>query len=200
MSVKLIASHQRINIVGTGYVPPAQIDVIEQFDSLRHDIQLKADEALRQQVEQMRSDFSGQLTRAAAQDRARLETQLVNLESAFQEVAQTMLVQFKQRLEESVSRLWEKEERAQVVARVLRHLANDGLLDADAMVAVPSQHFASTIEALETLNGQDASIVRRCLESVDYLPSNLLVVDATSCSVLIDLDKVTHDLTLSGRC
>jgi hypothetical protein len=194
MSVKLVAGKKSFEMVGSGYLAPAQFEVSQRFESLRASIQRQADIDLKQHIDQMRADFSAQLNSFAQEDRARLETELKKIEAEFQMLANAMLIQFKQNLEQSISRLWQEQERGQVIARVLRHLVNDGQLDKNGSVAVPSQHFALTIDALDALQGHDADVVRRCLGSVDYLPANLIAVDSKNCSVLIDLDKITEDL------
>jgi hypothetical protein len=194
MSIKLISNKQRVEMIGTGYIAPVDVDVAEQFESLTKSVQERANSALEEQLKLIRSDFSQQLSDAAAQDRVSLDTELKNIQSQYAEIANEMLVQFKTKLEESMAKLWREQERSAVIARVLRHLEENGLIDIEGKVAVAQHDYAATLEALETLGDHDTEVLRRCIEGVDYLPENLLVVDSQRCSVIIDLDNVADEL------
>jgi hypothetical protein len=194
MSIKLISNRQQIEMIGTGYMPPADVDVAEQFESLTKSVQTRANIALDEQLKLIRSDFSQQLSNAAGQDRARLDTEFKNIQSQYNDIANEMLAQFKTKLEESMAKLWREQERSAVIARVLRHLEEIGLISVEGKVAVAQQDYSATLEALEALGDHDTDILRRCIEGVDYLPENLLVVDSERCSIIIDLDNVADEL------
>jgi hypothetical protein len=194
MSIKLIANRQQIEMIGTGYMPPADVDVSEQFELLTKSIQARANVALDDQIKLIRSDFSQQLSNAAEKDRARLDTEFKNIQSQYNDIANEMLTQFKTKLEESMANLWRGQERSAVIARVLRHLEEIDLISGDGKVAVAQQDYSATLEALEALGDHDTDVLRRCIEGVDYLPENLLVVDSERCSIIIDLDHVADEL------
>jgi hypothetical protein len=198
MSIKLIPNRQGLDIIGTGYIQPFEVDLATQLESLRNGIQAQADKDLANQIELIRADFSEQFARSSAQNKVRLEEELEKIQGVYEQAANAMLETFRKNIEESISRLWREDERPNLIARLLRHLQESELIDKDGKFVISNQNYSATIEALESIVELDIEVLRRSLEGADYLPDHLLVLDSEQTSLLIDLDRVALDLA-SGK-
>lgn len=194
MSIKLAVHDGGLKFLGTGYLAPVDFDLSSQLFNLTDGIQNNALETLRAETDRIREELELKYEKIELQRQSQMQDALDRIEQEHQTACAALLDGFKLQISSSLTKFWNPEEKTALTARVLSHLAHEGLIVDGDKVVVPKLNRAALLGALEAINDLDVSLVKGCVEGVDYMPNDMVVIDGKSLAVSLNLDDMTREL------